>query len=433
MTAATAIPAPVTPIAMKLIMFCCICCFSQRSMAQLKHSAASAHASYNGLVMAGYQGWFNAAGDGAGRGWNHYRAKGELQPGNCKFDLWPETAEYTKTYATPFKHADSSAAVLFSSYDASTTDLHFKWMQQYSVDGVFMQRFLSDIRNAPGRQHNNTVLAHALAAARKYGRAITVMYDLTGMRDSIDADLLIRDWKNLVDSLHVTTGGKQQPWLYHNGKPLVAVWGVGFSDKRSYTLHTVERIMNFLQYDPQYGGCALLLGVPARWRELEGDATSDTLLHTFIKRAAIVQPWNVGRYTENNLDLQQQRIVADLDWCKRNGVDYVPVVYPGFSWHNMYPGYPSNQVPRNKGMFYWKQVYNAVHAGAQMLYVAMFDEIDEGTAIFKISGNPPVGASPFVRLEEGVPADYYLRLTGKAGAAIRKEIPLTQTPPVLLK
>ena len=29
-------------------------------------------ASYKGLVMAGYQGWFNAEGDGADRGWNHH-------------------------------------------------------------------------------------------------------------------------------------------------------------------------------------------------------------------------------------------------------------------------------------------------------------------------------------------------------------------------
>ena len=46
-----------------------------------------------------------------------------------------------------------------------------------------------------------------------------------------------------------------------------------------------------------------------------------------------------------------------------------------------------------------------------MIYVAMFDEIDEGTAIYKISKNPPLGASPFVTFEPEIPSDYYLYLT----------------------
>ena len=47
-----------------------------------------------------------------------------------------------------------------------------------------------------------------------------------------------------------------------------------------------------------------------------------------------------------------------------------------------------------------------------MLYVAMFDELDEGTAIMKTSNSPPAGESPFVS-EPGVPSDRYLRLTGE--------------------
>ena len=44
----------------------------------------------------------------------------------------------------------------------------------------------------------------------------------------------------------------------------------------------------------------------------------------------------------------------------------------------------TNAIPRRCGRFYWRQVANAVQAGATMLYGAMFDEVDEGTAMFKM-------------------------------------------------
>jgi len=56
-----------------------------------------------------------------------------------------------------------------------------------------------------------------------------------------------------------------------------------------------------------------------------------------------------------------------------------------------------------------------------MIYVAMFDEIDEGTAIFKCATKVPVGKSTFVPIEEGVKSDHYLKLVGKAAKTLRKE------------
>ena len=109
--------------------------------AQTKHAATSKFTSYKGLVMAGYQGWFNCEGDGADRGWTHYSKWGKFEDGSCTIDYWPEMDEYEVTYETPFKFPDGSPAHVFSPYDESTVDLHFKWMKEYGVDGVFMQRF----------------------------------------------------------------------------------------------------------------------------------------------------------------------------------------------------------------------------------------------------------------------------------------------------
>jgi hypothetical protein len=101
-------------------------CSGYLSAKQL-HASESRFMSYKGLVMAGYQGWFNAPEDGAGRGWNHYTKNGEFHPGMCTIDMWPDMTEYQVKYKTPFKFADGSPAYTFSSYDKSTTDLHFRW------------------------------------------------------------------------------------------------------------------------------------------------------------------------------------------------------------------------------------------------------------------------------------------------------------------
>lgn len=56
----------------------------------------------------------------------------------------------------------------------------------------------------------------------------------------------------------------------------------------------------------------------------------------------------------------------------------------------MKPTTPLNAIPRLQGRFFWSQITAAKRAGADMLYVAMFDEVDEGTAIFKVTNDPPV-------------------------------------------
>jgi glycoprotein endo-alpha-1,2-mannosidase len=80
-----------------------------------KHSASSRFSSYEGRVMCGYQGWFRAEGDGAGRGWVHYCTRGRFEPASLKVDLWPEVSEYEKTYPTPFLNRDGTPARVFSS------------------------------------------------------------------------------------------------------------------------------------------------------------------------------------------------------------------------------------------------------------------------------------------------------------------------------
>lgn len=385
--------------------------------------------SYKGLVMAGYQGWFNAEGDGAGRGWNHYKDQQNLfGPGHTKVDMWPDMTEYEVKYKTAFTYADGSPAYVFSAYDESTVDLHFKWMRDYSIDGVFMQRFITTLKDQKGNQHMQKVMSSAVKAAKKYDRAIVAMYDLSGMKAE-EYPILIEDWKKLIDEYKFNKKLANDNYLFHNDKPLVAIWGIGFNDNRKYGLKEIEKIIDFLKNDPVYGGCSILLGVPTWWRELKFDTQSDPKLHEVIKKADIVQPWFVGRYNEETYPHYQTRIKADIAWCKQYQLDYVPVVFPGFSWKNMRPNDPFDAIPRNKGKFFWQQLTGAISAGAEMLYVAMFDEIDEATAIFKVGKETPIGASRFVPYEKEIPSDHYLWLTGQAGGILKKEIPFQKEIP----
>jgi hypothetical protein len=56
-----------------------------------------------------------------------------------------------------------------------------------------------------------------------------------------------------------------------------------------------------------------------------------------------------------------------------------------------------------------------------MIYVAMFDEVDEATAIFKCAQNPPSGDDAKFVGHEGLPSDFYLKVTGQAGKLLRDE------------
>jgi glycoprotein endo-alpha-1,2-mannosidase len=398
--------------------------------AQQKYSPGSSFKSYKGLIMAGYQGWFNAPSDGAQMGWNHYATKGRFEPGYCKVDFWPDVKEYQKTYETPFKKADGQPAYLFSSYDSQSVFLHFKWMKEYGVDGVFVQRSVTAIKSPENLRHDDRVMMNAINASRYYHRAIAIMYDFSGINDeNNDWMVIINDWKHLVDSLKIASRGKQQTYLYHHNKPLVALWGVGFPD-RTNNLKSIEKIIDFLKYDPVYGGCSILLGVPAYWRDFGKDTEKDPYLHTLILKVDIVRPWFVGRFNEETYPSFKDRIKDDIAWCRENKLDYAPVVFPGFSWHNMHPESTQAQIPRNRGRFYWQQLVGAIEEGSEMIYIAMFDEIDEGTAIFKTTNSPPVGSSKFESFEPDIPSDYYLFLTGIAGKMLKKEIPLEKNIPL---
>ena len=175
-----------------------------------------------------------------------------------------------------------------------------------------------------------------------------------------------------------------------------------------------------------------MLGVPTGFRELTRDSLTNTALHDVIKLVDIISPWTVGRYKGTNEAKQHGEKIwqPDVVWCAERKIDFLPVVFPGFSWFNMF-GKQFDHMPRMKGEFLWSQFVAAKQAGASMIYVAMFDEVDEGTAIFKCTNDAPIGELSKFLTYEGLPSDFYLRLTGEGGKLLRGERPVTEKIPTM--
>jgi len=210
---------------------------------------------------------------------------------------------------------------------------------------------------------------------------------------------------------------------------LVAIWGVGFNNqiKRRAGLEPCRELIKRFKAD----NCSVMLGIATGWRRQDRDALEHPDLHQVLLMADVLSPWSVGRFRDlpGVHSHAQKYWEQDINWAREHDIDYMPVVFPGFSWHNL-KGATLGAIPRLDGQFLWSQVVANNKAGADMLYIAMFDEVDEGTAIFKCSNHPPSsGGSKFLTLD-GLPSDFYLRLAGQAGKLLRGEMPLTGTIPV---
>ena len=363
-------------------------------------------------VMCGYQGWFLAEGDGYERWFTHWGGVDRTPP-RCTVDFWPDMSEFDpdEKFETNYKHADGSKAVVFSSAVKKTVLRHFKWMRDYGIDGVFVQRFGGPISNQENSDYLRTcaVLSHCREGANQYGRAFAVMYDVNFDRRAVD--IIKADWTRLINEMKLTT---TKAYIRHRGAPIVSLWGYGFGH-RKFDAKAVEELFTFFK-KPENGGCTIMLGVPNDWA-----AWTDDRMRLLKKYATIISPWNVGRYGSPDGARRHAKKYwdGDLAFCKKEDKDYYAVAFPGFSWTNLKKGESKlNEIPRLGGEFLWSQIEEIKKYGMNMVYVAMFDEVDEGTAIFKCSNNPPVGR---FCTYEGLPSDWYLRLCGMAGRYLRGE------------
>ncbi|KAH7923764.1 hypothetical protein BV22DRAFT_1196461 [Leucogyrophana mollusca] len=404
--------------------------------------------------LVGYQGWFTCAGDGepvgpGHHGWLHWFNYPVPDGGRPNTDLWPDVSEYSPSelYPAPgLKYANGDQVFLFSSRHPKTVRRHFHWMALHGVDGAFLQRFAGQCDVEAGNEGilriRDEVGDQVREAAEQEGRVFAIMYDVSGVSPDRIQRVLERDWVHLMRDKCLLDSPN---YLREKGKPVVALWGFGFND-RNHSPAVVRAIVSFFR-SATPGGVYIVAGTPAHWRTSVSDADRNPeFVDVWLNEFDAICPWTVGRYgNEDDADrFAEEKIKGDVDLLKKRAeeggkkVDYMPVILPGGSGYNLSEGkWGFNDIKRNGGRFLWKQIFNARRAGVRTIYGAMWDEYDEGTAYMPVVPNksmlPVHDKYQFMALDEDgydLPSDWYMRICGFAGEALRGERRLHETFPV---
>ena len=420
-------------------------------------------------LLFGYNGFCHTAGDGSALGdwWQDWSGDPTRIPGpeTIAVDNWPDMSELDpdELFPTDLRYPDGRVVSVFSSFRQKTVVRHFRWMGQYGLDGVLVQRFPTSPWDPKEHAFRDAVQGHVREGCETYGRVFALEYDIGSMRRNPrntqllgPADLVEEiqdDWKYLVDITNVT---ESQCYLRHRGHPVLSIHGLGLPGRPGSVSQAQERIAWFTRDAPERYRVVLMGGVLTDWRTSPGP-TKDPGWLDVVRSFDAIQPWNVGsgwppgrsmRTDEEVQAFRRNVIDGDVAESRRLGKAYMPVIFPGISWSNrarfqstlpdhQVPGPLDelNAVPRRAGAFWWRQLYECISAGCQMIKGAMFDEVDEGTAMFKLAATArDAPARPrFVTLDiDGLalPSDWYLRLAGAGTRMLRGEIPLTPDVPI---
>ena len=385
-------------------------------------------------VIVGYQGWFGCPNDFEGnRNWQHWFVTG-VQPQFFTVDLLPSVREFKPQDLcdTGLPRADGKGTIkLFSSQNPNIVAAHFRWMRAHDIDGAALQRFVSGLSDPIKKRRFDHVLENVRMAAEATGRVFFIVYDISGANPTTVADDVRQDWRYLVDVLHVTSSGA---YLRDHGKPVLELWGFGLGD-RPGTPAEVGALIKDLELGTQGLAAATVVGgVPTYWRTLTKDSKPEQEWAAVYRSYDVLSPWPLGRFSENDAGIAQfvkETVEPDVVEAHRLSIRYMPVVYPGFSWFNLMTNRGKadhaelNRVPRSCGRFMWSQVSSLLASRVDSLYIAMFDEADESTAIFPaetVADRLPKGSHMLFLNQDGcsLPDDWYLRVAGAAAGFVHK-------------
>jgi len=378
-------------------------------------TSGSNYSEFKGKTVAGYQAWFTASSTNSG--WVHWSGNSRPEPGNSSFEVYPDVREYNNEALFQTGFADlgnGKPSEVFTS--ALVIDKHFEWMKETGIDGVALQRFIGD-SPYPILQSESSHLIKVKKAAEQNKRIFYICYDMSSGKDENAWVQSIKfDWVFNIEQTNELCSSPAYATV--NNKPVVQVWGPGFTSRVGNATGTIE-LIEFLKSR----GCYVIGGVPTHWRKEERDSKPNFI--NAYKKYDMVSPWTPGRYKGTNEvdNFKKNNLVPDKTFCDANDMDYMPVLFPGFAWSTWNNGTP-NHIPREQGNFLWRQAYNINNTGCTEMYFAMFDEYDEGTAIMKAATDWSMIPTDYYFLTHSadgtwLSSDYYLRVAGAATAMLK--------------
>jgi hypothetical protein len=394
--------------------------------------ASAAKTGLPGKMIVGYQGWFGCPGDfEKNDNWQHWFL-GSVQQDHLTVDLLPSVRGINTEDLcdTGLRRPDGSTVWLFSSQNERVVAAHFRWMQEYNIDGAAAQRFIAGMVIPAKRRRSDNVLKNIQKASETSARVFYVTYDVSGADPETVVNDIRNDWRHLVDDLKITASAN---YLHENGKPILQLWGFGVGDRPGNVDEVSALIADLKGGRDGLVAATLIGGVPTNWRTLSGDSKSDVAWAKVYRNYDVLSPWSVGRFSDDEgADaFVENYVLSDLAEAKRYGMRYMPVIFPGFSWYNLMANRGKkdyinlNRISRNCGKFFWRQASNLLDAHVETLYAAMFDEVDEATALFPTeprSEKLPVGAKMVFLNQDGcvLPDNWYLRVTEKIAEYLRQ-------------
>ena len=397
-------------------------------METIKASVQTPQNNLLGKTTAGYQAWFHASED-LDHGWGHWSDGTAPEAGNVHPEMFPDFSEYPEhvMHRTRFEpYPDGKPVKIYEAHEPASIDVHFRWMKEYGIDGVGVQRFYGN--TSRDTEPEPTHLTAIRDAAQKYGRIFYIMYDMSGSghygREAIERIKL--DFIHNVEEKGLTAS----PCYAHaEQKPVVCIWGLAGTEPGRYPVaKDAAQLVGWLQSR----GYFVIGGLPDnRWTEVEDEYAE---VYAMLDMAS---PWTPGRFRKETLeDWIVRHMERDKKYCKAHHMYYEPVLFSGFSWCNFCAGGNPDATPREAGQFLWSQAKLYAKAGADSAYLAMFDEYDEATALAKAAEDSfciPTGKQYFQTLAADgtwLSSDFYLRLGGKVTALLRGEMELTEEVPI---